>query len=284
MARQDESLLTPAVARVDAAAVGSVGPPGFSATPQVPTAADVPPAPSTRSRVRPLWILGAAIIAGAAAALVVLSLGSGRANNSAAQAIAQAINLRPSDLPGFVVSAPDHSSAGNQFNARMKACVGSGFISQFSRGNLADVNSPTFTSGSGLQAEQVSSGVTIVRSSAVVRGDLAAIDSGRIQGCLASSLDGMTVPTNSGATVTVNNVQVAALPTAQGANGSFGLRTTMSMSALGINIPVVLDILGYGVGRDELALMAFAIGRPFPQQTEQRLSSLLVSRAVAHPH
>lgn len=284
MTGQDQGLPTHAVARVNAAAVGSVAPPGFSATPQAATAANLPPARSTGNLSRRSRILGAAIIASVAAALVVMLLSSSGSNNSAARAIAQSINLRASDLPGFVLSAPNHNSAGNQANARMKACVGSGFIAQYGNGHIADVSSPNFTSGSGLQAEQVSSDVTIVRSSAIVRRDLAAIQSGRIQGCLASALDGMTVPTSSGTTVIVNNVRVAPLPPAPGANGSFGWRTTMSTSALGVNIPVVLDILGYGVGKDELALTAFAIGRPFPQPTEQQLSSLLISRALAHPH
>jgi hypothetical protein len=58
----------------------------------------------------------------------------------------------------------------------------------------------------------------------------------------------------------------------------------MSMTAAGLTVPVSIDVLGYAVGRDELALTTFVVGRTFSTQTEQELSSLLISRALTNPH
>lgn len=205
--------------------------------------------------------------------------------SSAPRAIARAINLHASDLPGFTAQPPDHSGTGSQIGSRMKGCLGAGWIAQHTGGDLVDVSSPQFASGSGLQAEQVSSDVTIKRSTSLVRRDLAVIQSGRIQGCLGQALDGITIPTQSGPTVTIDHVRAARLAAAgQGSDGSFGIRTTMSMSALGVNVPVTLDILGYAVGRDELSLVTFTIARPFSAQIERQLAAVLISRALAHPH
>src|SRR5579864_4515511 len=264
------------------AMVTSVAPPSSSPT-VAPTFLPPEPAHSTRKRPNPVWMVavGAAVLAGV---IVVLLLGGG-AGSSPEQAIAAAINLRASDLPGFTAQAPDHSGTGSQIDSRMRACVGSGWIAQHSGSQLADVSSPQFASGSGLQAEQVSSDVTIKRSVGAVRSDLATIESGRIQGCLAPALDGVTIPTRSGLPVTIGNVQVTQFaPSSAGSDGSFGIRTTMLMNAAGVNVPVVLDILGYAVGKDELGLITFGIGHPFSTPSEQQLSSLLITRALARPH
>ncbi len=258
---------------------GSVAPPGLSAAAPAPMAVLQP-----RATRRAIWTLGSVVMA-AAAAVALLLLALGGRGSSAERAIAQAINLHASDLPGFTVAPPDHSGTGQQLDSRMKACVGSGWIAQHSGGHLVDVSSPQFTSGSGLQTEQVGSDVAITRSTRSVSSDLAAISSGRIQGCLAPTLDGLAIPTQSGAVVTIDNVQVIPLAApAGGSDGSFGIRTTMTMNALGINVPVILDILGYAVGKDELSLDAFTIGHPLAVQTEQQLSSLLISRALSRPH
>lgn len=284
MAGYEEGAWGHATTRADPGAAGSVAPPGIAGAPEPRMPSEGPTFAGPARRPRRSWLVAATGIAPVAIVLLAVVLSSGGTGNSAAQAIAQAINLEASDLPGFAVSAPGHSSANRPFSARLKGCVGASLAADVSSGQLADISSPNFTNGSGLQAEQVSSDVTIVRSSAVVTRNFVALGSARFRGCVASTLAGMTVPTRSGITLTVSNVRVASLPTAPGANRSLGLRTTLDLGAMGRSVPMVLDILGYGVGKDELTLTAFALDRPFPRQTERQLSSLLISRALSRPH
>lgn len=258
----------------------SIPPPDYV---PLPTAVPVGPQPQRRPYASQRWKGAGAIAVVAAIVALVLVLGAG--SSSGARTVAQEINLRATDLPGFIVQESSNDAADKALDARMTDCVGSGWIAKQSKAELADVSSPQFVSGTGLQTEVVSSDVTIARSAAAVRRDLALVNSGRIQGCFAQALDGITVPTAQGPAVTISSVQVTSLsvPVPRSDSG-FGIRTTMVMAALGINVPVVLDILGYSVGRDELSLMALAIGHPSSAPAEQRLSSILVSRALEHPH
>ncbi len=225
------------------------------------------------------------LVAVAAGAVVVVGLAAflllGRGGSSA-EAVAAAINLRASDVPGFTVQASTHSAAGAQFDSKFKSCVG-GWTGDHA--GSVDVSSPTFASGSGLQAEQVQSDMTLQRSTAIVASDLAFIHSGRIQACLSRAFDGVAAPTSSGVVVAIKNVRIVPLAVpVQGTSGTFGMRVSMTMGALAFNVPVNLDVLGYAVGRDELGLISLAIGRTFSAPAEQQLSQLLVSRAVAQPH
>ena len=43
-------------------------------------------------------------------------------------------------------------------------------------------------------------------------------------------------------------------------------------------------MIGVAVGRDEISLIAGGTDEKFPRNTEQQLSQLLVSRALALPH
>jgi len=228
------------------------------------------------------------IAAGAVAVIAIVALavivqGGG---TSAERQIAQAINLHASDLPGFSVAPPDHAGTGDQIDSRMQNCVGRG---TGEHPGAVGMSSPQFTSGSGLQAEQVGSDATIERSTGVVASDLALarslLQSGQMQSCLSQAFDSVTIPTSSGLPVTISRVTAAALSEpVSGSDRSFGLRATIWMSALGRSVPVVLDIIGYAVGRDELTLDTLGIGQPFAPSIEHQLSALLVARAVAHPH
>lgn len=109
--------------------------------------------------------------------------------------------------------------------------------------------------------------------------------SGRIHRCFAQALDGVTVPTGAGQSVQISDVAVASLrPSADGGDAAFGLRISITMSAFGRSVPVILDVLGYAVGRDELTFNAFALEQPISADLDDRLGSILVSRALDRPH
>ena len=70
-----------------------------------------------------------------------------------------------------------------------------------------------------------------------------------------------------------------------GADGSFGIRARVVISEPSRRgPPEKLDIFGFAVGRDEIIFYAGQVAGSFPRQIEQRLSSLLVDRALLNPH
>jgi hypothetical protein len=127
--------------------------------------------------------------------------------------------------------------------------------------------------------------VDIEHSSNVVASDFALVRNRSFQACLAQAFESVTAPSSQGVPITISGVHVAPMPaTRRGASLSFGMRMDMLVGTVNLRLPMTLGITGYGVGRDELSLVTYAIGQPFPAQTEQQLASLLINRALAHPH
>jgi hypothetical protein len=221
-----------------------------------------------------------AVLAAAGVAVLVIALGG---QSPSEQAIAKSISLQASDLPGFVARAVHGNAADSQINSRLRSCPGVRGIAQHSQAVKAQ--SPLFTNGAGLAAQEVQSETAIEPSRQVVARDMALVRTGPVKACFTQALNGVTFPTSNGIPITIGNVQATPLPiTATGADSSFGLRISMSMSALGRDQPVTMDLLGFGVGHDELSLLTFVLDQPFPIPTEQQLSFLLISRALAQPH
>jgi hypothetical protein len=197
-------------------------------------------------------------------------------------AIARAVNLRAADLPGFTSQSAGNNGA-NPFGAQINSTC-SGLVSGARHRRTAHAGSPLFMTTSGLRSEQVQSAVEIERSRRVVRHDLAVGRSKHTRVCIASVLKTLKF-NEQGTQVTLTNVRVTPLRVAvSGATGSFGLRVHAAVSALSISIPLNIDMIGIAVGRDEISLLAEGTERRFPRKTEQRLTQLLVSRALALPH
>jgi hypothetical protein len=254
-------------------AVSSVAPPGFQSAP-----APMPPPPTGATAHLPrrdLALFVGILLAAAVAAVLVITTGG----TSRDLAIAQAINLRASDLPGFSPEPSQPNPASNELQARARHCPGIQGLGQHS--DEVKAESSQFQAG----PSQVGSEAAIERSSGIVASDFALLRTGRIQSCLRQMFEGLSVPASNGILITVSGVQLTSLtPPATGAHQSFGLRMAMTFSALGRSVPFTMDILGFGVGRDEVSLSTFSVEQPFPARTEQQLSKLLVARALAHPH
>jgi hypothetical protein len=102
--------------------------------------------------------------------------------------------------------------------------------------------------------------------------------------CIKHDLQTLTI-SELGTKFTITGVRVTALhPTVAGANGSFGIRVKAAMAGLSVRIPFSVDVLGFAIGRDEISLTTGGLERTFPRTTQQQLSQLLVSRALALPH
>jgi hypothetical protein len=114
--------------------------------------------------------------------------------------------------------------------------------------------------------------------------DLSVARSKRTRVCIKHILQELTI-SELGTKFTITGVRVTALhPTVAGANGSFGIRVKAAMAGLSVRIPFSVDVLGFAIGRDEISLTTGGLERTFPRTTQQQLSQLLVSRALALPH
>jgi len=226
------------------------------------------------------WGAAVGFVAAGVGALSIAPMAAG-AGSSGRLAIARAINLRAADVPDFTAQ-PGGSSGGSPFGPQINSTC-SGLVATGHR-KATDASSPLFASSSGLQSEQVQSQVEIERSRRVVTHDLAVGRSRHTRVCIEDVLQGLTF-TEQGTQVTFKNVRVTPLRVdISGANGTFGLRVRATISALSIGIPIDIDLIGAAVGRDEISLTTAGIDRGVPRKTDQRLTQLMVSRALALPH
>jgi hypothetical protein len=220
---------------------------------------------------------------GVAAGMVVVALlGAASlavaANPSRELAVARAINLRASDVPGF--SSAYVVSRGGRAK---KICPG---LRQFAgpRGAVS-ARSPVFSSFSG--QESVYSRVAIERSRRVAMRDGAVARTGHMRACLKRELEASSFKPGHGLSpVRYTRVRVKPLRlNAAGTDGGFGIRVRMVVYFGSRGEKETSDIIGFAVGRDEIGLFASREGGgSFPRRTERRLSTVLVNRALANPH
>jgi hypothetical protein len=220
-----------------------------------------------------------AVAAAAVAAVLLLGSSSGSGPTPAETKAAEAINLRASDLPGFSIAPHQAASPqDHQFDTDFNRCIGP----QASNSGGVDLPSPTFIAANGAQVDEVSSDVSFATSSSTVTRALALIHAGTLGGCLVQALDGATFTTSGGVPLTIGNANAISMQTrAPGSVGSFGVRTSMTISGPAAGLPASMDALGFAVGRKEITLTAFTIGQPFPTGAEQRLYTRLLTRTLA---
>ena len=199
-----------------------------------------------------------------------------------ALALAQAVNLRAGDVPGFTAAAKERkppTAAAQQASAELQRCEGSGAKSQ----PIANVGSPSFKRGGASVAQQtVSSSVMVARSAAIASSELDEIGSAHGRSCLIRYLgqlfSGLTA---SGAKIAPVSIAHGTPPAPSG-GGSFGLRVSTALVVRSVRVPFYLDILGFVHGATEVTLQSSGIPVPFPAAAEQQLYTLLLSRAKAH--
>lgn len=234
-----------------------------------------------------------ALICAGGAALAV-HLAAGPASGSSAtttvlpstatpQAVAHAVNLRLSDLPGFRLGSGGGVSATGESAGQLKQCLGSGAGIV---GGAAGSSSPDFMSGAGLQAVSLGSTVSVVSASQLARDDALA-GNPRLPQCLANAIASMKLGAH-GTTITGSDPIGATLPPPVLPGGAVrsmvATRASLTWTANGLPIPVYLDLYVVAVGHDEVSLYAFSTQQPYPMADAQRLIALLVGRALAQPH
>lgn len=229
------------------------------------------------TRRRSVTTAGSLLLSG----LALAACGSSSSSSltpSQATTLANQINLTSADVPGYSSSPNAESAADKQSGAQLAACAGGVPPSK----NIADVNSPNFSAGSGLTQMQTSSNVVVLPSSALVQQNLKALTSAKGHACLNTFVSNeLSKSTSAG--VTFNSGTITSLPTSTaGTDGGFGIRFIISAAAQGVHIPFYLDVLGFAKNSTEVELEALGISKPFPAAEESHLYSLLVSRADAH--
>lgn len=198
-----------------------------------------------------------------------------------AQAIAlgRAVNLRPSDVPGFTV-APEHkheTSAEKHLQSKLLLCVGPTGSEQGPGGS----SSPSYARHRGLAQQGVSSSVNVAASSAAAAKGLAKMRSQHTRACLQDYLDALFAGSAFGHGH-VDHVSISlGIPPSFGTTGSFAWRIAVKFTIHSIQVPFYLDVLGFVYGPTQVMLLSSGLPLPFPAAAEEQLFGLLVSRTKA---
>lgn len=222
-------------------------------------------------------------------------------------AFANAVNLRPGDVPGFVAKPKEakrrHSThKTSESQAQYKRCVGTGNEAK----PLLQTSSDDFSSSHGLHIDSARSQVQIMSTSATVLQELGrferTLQNPTARSCLthlfekALGTQDKTLHKN-GASVRIRIEAVKLVPISlgsliSGTEGGFGMNLSMNVtyivSARGrqakVPVPLSVDILAFAVGRAEVTFTSEALSEKFPRELEGRLLSLMVSRALTASH
>lgn len=215
---------------------------------------------------------------------------------------ARAVNLRPGDVPGFIVKPKKPK----RVHLHVKAFErGPQYQRCFSVGkqtrSVLKASSEEFTLGGGLHSESVGSEVEIAPTIATTQHELktirTALSDPAARRCLARAFDslgtrGQSVHVrNVTVRVSVGNLRLVPFQVGsvtRGTNGGFGFSLTMTVAYTAsvrgrtrtLPTPLRLDVLAFAVGRGEVTLTTSTLGASFPPELEARLFSMLVSRAL----
>jgi hypothetical protein len=197
-----------------------------------------------------------------------------------AVAFAHAVNLTPSDVPGFAATEKHSSSSAGekQLERQMLRCAGlAGSVKA-----VAEESSQSFRLKRQIVDLSVSSEVAVEPSAALAQKSLSAIRSSHVRGCFTRYLQQIFEREQvKGATAGPVTIQ-SGTPPAPGMSGSFGWRVTATFVVRGIKVPIYLDFLGFVDGPSEVTLLSSGLLAPFPAGAQQHLFSLLLARARRH--
>jgi hypothetical protein len=204
-----------------------------------------------------------------------------RATADSRTAIADAINLRGSDLPGF--TRGDGSTINERLVQQIQKCVSP--TSQRS----ASASSPLFVASTNSSFVALFSTVSFVTPS-VVRADANAAKRPAMPGCLVAGLSSTPLTISLGTqhvTAKASKVKAVSLPLPVKVNGTVpivSIRVSATFAVHGESAPVSFDLDEVGVGSDELRLLVETLGHTYAAASEKHLVSVLVTRALAEPH
>jgi hypothetical protein len=200
-----------------------------------------------------------------------------------ALAFARTVNLIASDIPEASVEAKHGHDSDASEKREYRACerlAGSG-----KRYTIAEASSPKLRRGQELEAEQITSSVTVLSDERAVAHQFALLGSAALRKCgaraLTHNIDDKSIRDARWGRVTVSKLPVHA----PGSSATFGMRIVakLNLSFSEVSVPIYVDVLGFAMGRAEVALTAMSATQPVPTSTEQELLGLLLAGARAHP-
>jgi hypothetical protein len=219
--------------------------------------------------------IAGSVLAGAAAVALAAhpAVSRGRAH-----AVATAINLRHSDLPGLAQQpAEKESAADKRRDATLARCVGETPPGEA----LADVSSPSFAAKD--DSIIVSSEADILPSAAAVATDVAALRQPRALTCLTSSLRsviaGSLLKNEELTSLSIARLRVAIT----GADNVTAFRLTGSVRVTEggrtVDVPLYADSIDVSYGQAEVAVDVFQVAIKPPAALDSRFATLIVNRA-----
>jgi len=220
---------------------------------------------------------------------VASSVGSARGSVSTpapsrAQALAfvRAVNLSVGDIPEASVEANRAHSSDASGGPAARTCERLKGWGQSH--TIAEASSPKLRRGQELEAEQITSSVSVLHDEQEVAQQFALLSSPALRECsaraLTHSLDDTPIRNARWGRVTISKLPV----NAPGTTAKVGLRivATLNLSFSEVSIPLYVDVFGFSLGRAEVALTAMSATQPVPASTEQEIVALLLARAKAH--
>jgi len=195
---------------------------------------------------------------------------------SVAAAFAKAVQLVPVDVAGSRPQSRGERSAREEQEA---ASCGS------AETELGDAHSPDLVRGPGLERESISSSVVVLASEAMVRRELAYVNSHAGIACYGRILRHI-IEREQSERVRLGAVRLARLQVfAPGAQVSTGISIVaqLSLSGSALSVPLFIDELSFGYGPAEIQLYATSFVQPVPAKVDEQLLTLLWQRAQLHP-
>jgi hypothetical protein len=200
-----------------------------------------------------------------------------------AVAYAHSVNLRATDLPDMTTASPEREGKSPRPADRALAgCDGGANPDRL----VAAIDSATFKGSVEGQFEQLRSGVEVEPTVALAALNDTVVFSSRFLGCLKRFLPQSFAKDSGGSSSHYGPVTVSRLPTPlPGLDKSFGIEIATTITGPrtgGTPIHLYADELGFTSGPAEISLTAVGAPQPVSEEAEQRLVSLLYSRAQAH--
>jgi hypothetical protein len=200
-----------------------------------------------------------------------------------ALAFAHTVNLSVGDVPEASVESKREARSDAREQREDRACerlVGLGRPHQ-----VAEASSPKLRRGTELEIERITSSVAILSDERALARQFALLASPKLRRCaarvLTRNIDDKRLRNARWGHVTVSRLPVSA----PGTSATAGLRIVadLDLPFSEVTIPMYVDVMGFAIGRAEVALTAMSATQPVPAATEQELLELLLARARAHP-
>jgi hypothetical protein len=199
-----------------------------------------------------------------------------------ALAFAHAVNLSVGDIPEASVEQKHAATATASERHEGQACKRR--VGWRNAQTVAEVSSPKLRRGQELEIERITSSVSVLSSERAVAHQFALLASPALRECAARvwtrNLDDRSIRDARWGHVSVSRLPVQAA----GASTTFGIRivANLDLTFSEVSVPIYVDVLGFAIGRAEVALTAMSATQPVPATTERELLSLLLARSHSH--